>query len=89
MPQNGMGKTQSIEGALREFSTIKSAVADAVDAGVPSANQTIKHGLYAADDAIEEAKHTIKQKPLQTVGVVFLAGLLAGGVLTWMGLRRR
>ena len=89
MPQNGMEKPQSIEGALREFSNIKSAVADAVDAGVRSANQTIKHGLYAADDAIEDAKHTIKQKPLQTVGVVFLAGLLAGGALTWMGLRRR
>jgi hypothetical protein len=64
-------------------------VTDAVEDGVRSASQAIRHGRYAAEDAIEEAKHTVKQRPLQAMGTVFAAGVLAGTFLTWIGFRRR
>jgi ElaB/YqjD/DUF883 family membrane-anchored ribosome-binding protein len=54
-----------------------------------SARQAIKHGRYATEDVIEEARHTVKQRPLEAMGIVFAAGLLAGGFLAWIGFHRR
>ena len=89
MPADVLEKPGTVEDALREVSKIRSIVTDAVDQGVRSASQAIRHGRYAAEDAIEEAKHTVKQKPLQAMGITFAAGVLAGGLLTWFGFRRR
>ena len=82
-------KTATVENPLREVSKIRSRVTDAVEDGVRSASQAIRHGRYAAEDAIEDAKHTVKQRPLQAMGTVFAAGILAGTFLTWIGFRRR
>jgi ElaB/YqjD/DUF883 family membrane-anchored ribosome-binding protein len=78
-----------VESPLREVSKIRSRVTDAVGDGVRSASQAIRHGRHAAEDAIEEAKHTVKQRPLQAIGTVFAAGVLAGTFFTWIGFRRR
>ena len=61
MPAEALKKPPALEVALREASNIRNAVED----GVRSANQAIRHGRYAAEDVIEEAKHTVKQRPLQ------------------------
>ncbi len=89
MPANVSERPGTVENPLREVSKIRSMVTDAVEDGVRSASQAIKHGRYAAEDAIEEAKHTVKQRPLQAMGTVFAAGVLAGTFLTWIGFRRR
>jgi ElaB/YqjD/DUF883 family membrane-anchored ribosome-binding protein len=89
MPADTLEKPATVEHALREVSKIRSIVNDAVEDGIRSANQAIRHGRYAAEDVIEEAKHTFKRKPLEVVGIVFAAGVLAGGLLTWIGFRRR
>ncbi len=82
-------KSVTVENPLHEVSKIRSRVTDAVEDGVRSASQAISHARYAAEDAIEEAKHTVKQRPLQAIGTVFAAGILAGTFLTWVGFRRR
>jgi len=89
MPADLLEKPVTAEDALREVSKIRSFVKDAVEDGVRLASQTIRHGRYAAEDAIEEAKHTVKQRPLQAMGIAFAAGVLAGSLLTWIGFRRR
>ena len=89
MPADVLEKPVTAEDALREVSKIRSLVKDAVEDGVRSASQAIRHGRYAAEDAIEEAKHTVKQRPLQAMGIAFAAGVLVGGFLTWIGFRRR
>jgi ElaB/YqjD/DUF883 family membrane-anchored ribosome-binding protein len=89
MRTDGVEKPVMIEDALREASKLKSVVAEAVDDGVRSASQAIKRGRYAAEDALEEAEHTIKQRPFQSMGAAFAAGLLAGGIVVWLGSRRR
>jgi ElaB/YqjD/DUF883 family membrane-anchored ribosome-binding protein len=89
MPAEALKEPPALEDALREVSNIRSIVTDAVEDGVRSASQAIRHGRYAAEDVIEEAKHTVKQRPLQVMGVVFAAGVLAGCFLTWIGFRRR
>jgi len=43
---------------LREVSKIRSMVTDAVEDGVRSASQAIRHGRYAAEDAIESETHS-------------------------------
>lgn len=89
MLANESEKPATVESPLREVSKIRSMVTDAVDDGVRSANQAIRRGRYAAEDAIEEAKHTVKQRPFQAMGTAFAAGVLAGTVLSWIGFRRR
>ena len=89
MPASVSERPETVENPLREVSKIRSMVTDAVEDGVRSASQAIRHGRYAAEDAIEEAKHTVKQRPLQAMGTVFAAGVLAGTFLTWVGFRRR
>ena len=78
----------SVEEALREVSRIKSVVSEAVEDGVKSAVKTLRQGRVAAEDAIDDARRTVRQKPFQAVGVVFGLGVLVGGLLAWLGTRR-
>jgi ElaB/YqjD/DUF883 family membrane-anchored ribosome-binding protein len=89
MPTNVSERSETVGNPLREVSKIRSMVSDAVEDGVRSASQAIRHGRYAAEDAIEEAKHTVKRRPLRAMGTVFAAGVLAGTFFTWIGFRRR
>jgi len=82
-------KAVKVEDTVRGASKIRSMVTDAVEDGVRSANHAIQHGRYAAEDTLEEVKHTVKQRPFEAVGVAFAAGVLAGGLLTWIALRER
>ena len=89
MPADMLEKPAMVEDVAREVPKIRSLVTDAVEDGVRSARQAIKHGRYAAEDVIEEAQHAVKQRPLQAMGIAFAAGVLAGGFLAWIGFRRR
>jgi ElaB/YqjD/DUF883 family membrane-anchored ribosome-binding protein len=89
MPADIMENVGSVEDVLREVSKIKSIVIDAVEDGVQSAVHALKHGRHAAEDAIDEARHTVKQNPFQAMGIVFAAGILTGCLFSWIGSRRR
>jgi ElaB/YqjD/DUF883 family membrane-anchored ribosome-binding protein len=88
MASNLLEKQASVEDVLNELSRIKTIVTDAVEDGVQSAVKAIKQGRHAAEDAIDEARHTVKQNPLQSVGVVFAAGILTGSLIGWLATRR-
>jgi ElaB/YqjD/DUF883 family membrane-anchored ribosome-binding protein len=79
----------AVEDALHEAAKIKSIVIDAVEDGVRTALKRIKQGRHAAEDVIEEARCTTKQKPFQALSIVFAAGVVAGSLLAWIGSRRR
>ncbi|HEV2400638.1 MAG TPA: hypothetical protein VGS27_27115 [Candidatus Sulfotelmatobacter sp.] len=89
MQTAALENTKPFEDAVREVSKVRTIAADAVQEGVRSAGQAIRHGRHAAEDAIEEVKHLVKRRPFEAVGLAFAAGLLAGGFLTWVGLHRR
>lgn len=74
-------KSKMLNGGLAE-------VTDRLEDGVRSARRAVKHGRYAVEDIIEDAQHAVKQKPFGAVGIAFAAGILAGGVATWLGFRR-
>jgi ElaB/YqjD/DUF883 family membrane-anchored ribosome-binding protein len=85
---NVLEKTRPNDEARLPLPKINS-LTDAVEDGVHTASRAIKHGRYAAEDAIMEAQHKVKQKPLQAMGVALAAGALIGGFLCWIKLRRR
>lgn len=89
MPPEILENVGSVDDVLREVSKIKSIITDAVEDGVKSAVYALKKGRHAAEDAIDDARHTVKQRPFQAMGVVFAAGFLTGSLLGWLGSRRR
>ncbi len=82
-------KTASAEDALREFSKLRSIVTDAVEEGVRSANHGIQHSRYAAEDLLEDIRHRVKRRPMESVGFAFGAGVLAGTLIAWLNPHRR
>ena len=91
MPENIFDKLEmpaTVEDVLREVSKIKTTVTEAVDDGVKSAVRTLRQGRDAAEDAIDDARRTVKRNPLQSVGVVFAVGVLVGAVISMLGRRR-
>lgn len=88
MPTDLMEKV-TLDDVFREVSRMKSVVTDAVDDGVRSAVKALKQGRHAAEDAIYDAKHAVKQNPFQAIGVVFAAGVVTGALAAWIGFRRR
>jgi ElaB/YqjD/DUF883 family membrane-anchored ribosome-binding protein len=87
MPSDAMQMPETVEEVLREVSRIKTMVTEAVEDGVKTALKAVKQGRYAAEDMIGEARHTVKQRPFQSVGVVFAAGVLTGALIGWLASR--
>ena len=82
-------KQVTVEDVLREVSKIRSVVRDAVDDGIRSALRTARQGREFAEDAVDDARKAVRQNPLEAVGIVFAAGMVAGCLAAWIGLRRR
>jgi ElaB/YqjD/DUF883 family membrane-anchored ribosome-binding protein len=82
-------KSATVEDVVREVSKFKSVVSDAVEDGVRSALRAMKQGRYAAEDALDDVKHAVKQNPFEAVGIVFAAGVVMGGFFTWLFIRRQ
>lgn len=88
MSINLMEKQATLDDVVREVSRFKETVTDAVEEGVKSAIRTIKQGRNAAEDAIHDTRHAVKQSPFQAMGIVFAAGVMTGAIAAWLGARR-
>ena len=60
-----LDKQPNVDDILREVSRLKSVVTEAVEEGVQTAVKALKQGRSAAEDAIYDARHTVKQKPFK------------------------
>ncbi len=89
MGAEGLKRSATIASTLHDALKVPFLVNDPVQDSLRLARRAVRHGRYAAEDTIEEAEHLIKQKPFQTMALVFAAGVLVGGFLTWFGTRRR
>lgn len=89
MSAEALKKSARTESTVHAFQKIPFIANDPVEDGLRLARRAVRHGRYAAEDAIEEAEHLIKQRPFQTIGLGFAAGVLAGGFLSWFAARRR
>lgn len=78
----------SVDDVVREVSRLKEVVTEAVQDGVESAVSAINQGREFAGDTIDSARRRVKQRPFESVGVVFAVGILTGAFLTWISSRR-
>lgn len=85
-----MAQAAYAKAADPEAVRLKAAVTDAVEDGVHAARRAMKHGLFVAEDLMEDAAHEVKRHPLEAVATAsvlsFTAGVLAGWLL--FGLRK-
>jgi ElaB/YqjD/DUF883 family membrane-anchored ribosome-binding protein len=81
-------KPATVDDVLREVSRMRTVISDAVDDGVRSAIRAVDQGRDAAEDAIKDVKKAIHKNPLQSLGIVFAVGVVAGGLIAWMSSRR-
>jgi ElaB/YqjD/DUF883 family membrane-anchored ribosome-binding protein len=81
-------KPATVDDVLREVSRMRSVISDAVDDGVRSALRAVDHGRDVAEDAIHDVKKAVHRNPLQAMGIVLAVGVVAGGLIAWLGSRR-
>jgi ElaB/YqjD/DUF883 family membrane-anchored ribosome-binding protein len=66
-----------------------SAVADTLEDGGVAARRVAKLGKDAAAELLAETKKRVQRHPIETVAVVFAAGIVAGSAIRWMMKRRQ
>ncbi len=88
MPEDVMEKPTTFEDVLHDVAKMKEKLTDVVDDSVRTAARAIKQGRYAAETALDDAKHAVRKNPFAAVGVIFAAGMVVGGMGVWIGMRR-
>ncbi len=80
-------KVPSVDEVLREVSRISNNVTQAVEDGFKSAVKVYEQGRQTTEDMINDGKRMMRRKPVESAGVIFAAGMLAGAFITWLACR--
>jgi ElaB/YqjD/DUF883 family membrane-anchored ribosome-binding protein len=80
-------KAVNLEDVMKEASKLKAVIADAVEDGVRSALRAVRQGRHRAEDALDDAKHVVRRNPVESLGIAFGAGILAGALAAWIAAR--
>lgn len=76
---NGVEKLKELSGTLKEnFETAQKEI-----------RRGVQRSKVAVEDAVDDTRHTIKARPLASMGVSAAAGLVVGVALGWLIGRRR
>jgi ElaB/YqjD/DUF883 family membrane-anchored ribosome-binding protein len=89
LPRRVLESPAIAEDVLREASRIGDKVSDVVKDSVRVANLQFRRGRHAAEDILDDAKHTVKRKPFASVAVVFAAGFFFGSMFACAAMRQR
>jgi ElaB/YqjD/DUF883 family membrane-anchored ribosome-binding protein len=81
-------KPATVDDVLREVSRMRTVISEAVDDGVRSALRVVDQGRDAAEDALKDVRKAVHKNPLQSLGIVFAVGVVAGSLIAWLGSRR-
>jgi ElaB/YqjD/DUF883 family membrane-anchored ribosome-binding protein len=72
-----------------EAGVLKARAADAFSDGAYAVKRAVRKTMRDLEDVKEDAVVRVRKAPLATVGVTFIAGLLLGAALGWLGHRPR
>jgi ElaB/YqjD/DUF883 family membrane-anchored ribosome-binding protein len=72
---------EQIDETAQKVSRAASAVADAFEDGVITARRMAKRGEVAAEELIDDTRKHVKNRPLESMAVIFAAGIAAGAVI--------
>ncbi len=91
MPESVLDQINELDTARasKEAQRLKEIISDAVEDGLRTARRTMKQGQEFAEETMDEALHTVKKYPMQTVAVTFGVALAAGLFLGWLASRDR
>jgi ElaB/YqjD/DUF883 family membrane-anchored ribosome-binding protein len=80
---------QQIDDTTHRANRAAFAVADAVEDSVLAARRAARDGADAATELLYNTKRRLQQHPLETVAVIFAAGIAAGTAIGWMMKRKQ
>ncbi len=85
-----MAQAAFANAAETETARLKSVVADVLEDRVHAARRAMKHGLFVAEDLMDDAAHEVKRHPLQAVATTSIMSFAAGVAVGWIifGLRK-
>ena len=88
MASDLLEKVPSVDDVYREVSRLTTTVTQAVEDGFKTAVKAVEQGRQATEDMISDGKRMMRRKPVESAGVIFAAGMLAGAFITWLAGRR-
>ncbi len=80
---------EKIADSVHTVSRATNAVADVFDTGIDTVRRMGKHTSDAAEEFMEDTAERIKRHPATTVLMVFTAGFLIGGFVSWLAGRKK
>ena len=87
MATDFLDKAPSVDEVLREVSRLSNTVTQAVEDGFKTAVKAVEQGRQTTEDMISDGKRMMRRKPVESAGVIFAAGMLAGAFITWLACR--
>jgi uncharacterized protein YacL len=73
---------------MRKLTRATSAMAEAIDEGVGAIKLAVKRSGDLAEEMIDDTTQRVKRHPVETVVATFTLGLIVGGLISWMVLRK-
>lgn len=75
------------ESLAKDALDFRDRAADAIEDSLYSAKRTVTHTIRELEDLKRDAETRVRKAPLRAVGATFVAGLLVGVALGWLGQR--
>jgi ElaB/YqjD/DUF883 family membrane-anchored ribosome-binding protein len=80
--------TEQIADTVEKASRATTKMGNVLQERYESARSMAKRGAHAAEEIADETRQQIKRRPVESITVTFLIGVLTGTLLGWM-LRRK
>jgi len=74
--------------SIRKLTRATSAMAEAIDEGVGAIKLAVKRSGDMAEEMMDDTTQRVKRHPVETVVATFTLGLIVGGLISWMVLRK-
>jgi len=89
MAENSVEKADAqVAESIRKLTRATSAMAEAIDEGVGAIKLAVKRSGDLAEEMIDDTTQRVKRHPVETVVATFTLGLIVGGLISWMVLRK-
>ena len=89
MAENIVEKAEAqVAESIRKLTRATSAMAEAIDEGVGAIKLAVKRSGDLAEEMIDDTNQRVKRHPVETVVATFTLGLIVGGLISWMVLRK-
>ena len=89
MAENIVEKAEAqVAESIRKLIRATSAMAEAIDEGVGAIKLAVKRSGDLAEEMIDDTTQRVKRHPVETVVATFTLGLIVGGLISWMVLRK-